>query len=196
MPKLQDLTGKIFGRLTVIKRDGSNSKGRPTWLCACSCGEIVVAKGESLRGGITKSCGCLRREATGDRARRHGKTRTRLYNAWQNMKERCRNISNPYYGGRGICVCKEWQDSYEKFEAWALSAAYEDNLTIDRIDNNGGYSPENCRWVTHTVQMRNVRSNRLYKGKPISQLCEEQGLDYGYVRRRLNFYHDNESKFF
>jgi hypothetical protein len=118
---------------------------------------------------------------------------------WQNMKQRClapRSSSYHRYGARGITMLLEWQNDFAVFQSWALSNGYHEGLSIDRIDNDKGYYPGNCRFVTHKEQMRNTSRNRFYKGKPVVQWCEELGLDYGYVRRRLNFYHDPMSKFF
>lgn len=193
-----DLSGQTFGQLYVIKR-AVNKGRRVRFLCRCQCGNEIIVLSDSLKNGKTKSCGCLRTKTTSLLNATHGKSKTRLYHIWQNMKRRCLRFTNPnfkYYGGRGITICTEWKNSFDTFYAWAVSNGYQENLSIDRIDVNGNYCPSNCRFATKKEQSRNTRSNRLYHGKPISQLCEEYGLDYGYVRRRLNFYHDPESKFF
>lgn len=196
--KFIDLSGLKIGRL-YVKQRANNIGGRVYFLCQCDCGEELFVDANSLRRGSTKSCGCLKADINKARLSKHNMKGTRIYNIWINMRQRCNNPHSPcykYYGGRGISVCKEWETSFLSFYQWAMENGYKDNLTIDRIDVNANYTPENCRFSTRKEQARNMRSNRLYKGKPISQLCEEYGLDYGYVRRRLNFYHDPLSKFF
>lgn len=198
MAKFLDLSGRRFGRVVVLRRDVNRGR-RVTFLCKCDCGNTFTTTSTTLQSGSTKSCGCLRKEL--DKARSDAKTNKpkRLYTMWVNIKSRCFNKNRPdykYYGGRGITVYEKWIKNFIVFRNWALSSGYNESLTIDRINNNGNYEPENCRFVTRKEQSRNTRRNRYYKGKPIVQLCEEYGLDYGYVRRRLNFYKDPESKFF
>jgi len=158
-----DLTGKRFGRLVVISRTESPRKTETRWECQCDCGKIISTDGSRLKRGITKSCGCLANELTSLRSKKHGMFGTRLYRIWFNMKQRCANakhVAYKNYGGRGIKVCDEWQD-FEPFYKWAIANGYNDNLTIDRIDNNKGYSPDNCKWVSDKEQGQNKRNNRL-----------------------------------
>lgn len=159
MPKLIDLTGQRFGRLTVIER--AISKGKNTvWFCQCDCGNTTVSDGYQLRNGITLSCGCYHKEFCGDAHRKHGFTRTRLYRIYYKMKERCYKPSNDnykYYGALGITICDEWLNDFRTFADWALANGYKDNLTIDRKDNSKGYSPDNCRWITIQAQQKNRR---------------------------------------
>lgn len=188
-----DMQGLRFGRLTVIKKAGPAKDGHMTWLCKCDCGKETVAKGSYIRRGITMSCGCLNKEINSAKAKKHGMTSTRLYNEWKGMKYRCynpRSANYPNYGGRGITVCPEWRDSFEAFRDWALANGYRDDLTLDRRDNDGPYSPENCRWISLKDQQSNRRTNRtiIYNGqrKTMKQWAEDRDIPYNTLRQRLN----------
>ena len=195
-----DLTGQRFGRLTVLHRDHDIVHGKRhevTFLCKCDCGNTKLVRSRHLRGGNVKSCGCLEKEnlskLMSDRIT-HGGSGTRLYEIWCKIKDRCTNKHSPAYaryGGRGIKLCDSWKD-FAVFQSWAMENGYNDTLTIDRIDNNKGYEPSNCRWATMTIQANNKRCNRTYidKGirKTIAQLSEEYGIPYQTLHARLTYY--------
>lgn len=157
--KLIDLTGKRFDHLLVVNRADYNIDGRPVWTCKCDCGNTVDVRGECLRKGNTKSCGC------GIARVKHNLSRTRLYSVYDGMKARCYNPEhNRYkdYGARGIKICNEWLGKFGriKFLKWAIENGYKEGLSIDRINVNGDYEPGNCRWTTNSVQMFNRQKRK------------------------------------
>ena len=157
---MKDMVGQKFGRLFVIKAVAERTKcGEVKYLCKCDCGNEKIIVGTSIRNGSTKSCGCILSEETAKRAKTHGQSKTRLYRIWHGMLDRCNNHNRHeymYYGGRGITVCDEWME-FEPFYKWAMSHGYAYDLTIDRINNDGNYEPNNCRWVTMKEQAKNKR---------------------------------------
>jgi len=158
--KKNELMGQRFGRLVALRPTIKRKHRNVIWLCQCDCGNIVEIQATNLVKGNTRSCGCLQREIaskSGSMHLIHGDSQKqtkffRLWRTWCHMKERCNNQNHPgykNYGGRGIKVCSEWEKSYQLFKDWSLSYGYQNNLAIDRIDNDQGYYPENCQWITH-----------------------------------------------
>ena len=163
-----DLTGLRYERWTVleymptVRKDG---KLRSAYLCRCECGNEAVIDANNLTRGKSKSCGCLRNELQSLKQRTHLESHSKLYGVWTAIKRRCYNKNSKEfyrYGGRGICMCEEWRSSYEAFRDWMLSKNYTEDLTIDRIDNDGDYTPDNCRLVTMKEQCNNRSSNRVF----------------------------------
>ena len=167
--RLIDLTGQRFGRLTVLHRDKPKNK-RTIWLCKCDCGNEVAVEAYNLKTSHTQSCGCLQKEATSSANKTHGMSDTRLYRIWVDMHNRCYQKSYHaynHYGGRGITICDEWLHDFQTFFNWAIENGYKDNLSIDRIDNEKGYSPDYCRCVTMEDQYKNKRVENGFKIKEI-----------------------------
>lgn len=177
----------------IVIEEASKNLSKPKlayWRCKCLCGnkDEFVVDGKMLRSGNTLSCGCVRKE---HHPQKHGGCHTKLYMVWMAMRKRCYNpndVDYPRYGGRGILVCKEWNDDYSSFNCWAHSNGYTDGLEIDRIDNDGNYEPSNCRWITHKEQYNNRSTNIWieYNGerKRLLDLCDMSGLDHRVVYSR------------
>ncbi len=198
--KHEDLTGKKFGRLTVIKRVENDKYNHILYLCKCDCGKEKIIKGVSLKNGNTKSCGCLQKEkAKLTKNVIHGKSHDRIYIIYWGMKKRCYNKKekNYYlYGGRGITICEEWLNSFENFYNWAINNGYKEGLTIDRINVNGNYEPNNCRWSDLFVQANNTRRNKyiLFKGelRTLAEWCRILKINYNTAKSRLRYSWDIE----
>lgn len=187
----EDLTGKKFGRLTVLNRAENYKEQQARWKCLCDCGNEVTVGAAALKKGATKSCGCYKKEMAKVHSRTHGMSKSRLWRIWNNMHIRCEYPSSSqysYYGGRGISVCQAWI-RFEEFMEWALSNGYSDSLTIDRINVNGNYEPSNCRWATVAEQQRNKNSNHFveFNGetKTLSEWSRVYGIDARLIGRRL-----------
>ena len=187
-----DLTGKTFGRLTVISRAENDKHHCAQWNCLCSCGNKKVVGGQALRRGLTVSCGCYHKDELKKRLTTHGQSKTKLFREWQYMKRRCYQTTYKfycYYGMRGIKVSDEWKEDFLAFKQWALSNGYEEGLTLDRIDPDGNYEPNNCRWVTRKEQMNNTRATHKYtingETHSIAGWCEIYNVPHERVRRRV-----------
>jgi hypothetical protein len=187
MPARIDRTGQIFGRLTALKRTGTASNHQALWLFRCECGGEITRRMCDVVSGRTRSCGCLLRESSRSRFTTHGhsvgKSRTRTFGAWLEMKRRCYNSNTKQwhnYGGRGISVCDEWRGSFETF--LRDMGECPEGLSLDRIDVNGDYRPGNCRWITTKEQCRNQRKTVLidHEGRQVSlaEFAEIVGLNY------------------
>ena len=194
MPVFNDITGKRFGRLTAIKctRRGTRAAGVTMWLCVCDCGREKITQAAHLVNGASKSCGCLQREIAKKVNTTHGKRKTRLYEIFENMISRCYNPRCPAfadYGGRGITICNEWLNDRELFFKWSEENGYTDTLSIDRINNDKGYSPDNCKWANRQQQNHNRRSNVLLTINGVTKvLCEwarEVGISHKTISYRL-----------
>jgi len=199
-------TGEKFGRLTVIKLDHIQEYISPNdvisnkeyYLCKCDCGNECIILKKSLKLGYTKSCGCFRKEIAKKEAEKikHGLIKTRLYNIFSCIKTRCYNKKHNYfnnYGGRGITICDEWlnkKNGFITFYNWAMDNGYQENLTIDRIDNNGNYNPDNCRWIIHKEQCRNQSSNVniTYNGEThcIAEWAEILNIKSSFIYNRIH----------
>lgn len=186
------LLNQRFGSLTVIKEIGRSKHGDVMWLCLCDCGNTTEVKSVNLIHGATKSCGCKTNEMISDKNKKHGLVNDKLYSVWSGMKSRCYNPNNREYnnyGGRGITICDEWKNDFTKFYNWAINNGFDKNLTIDRININQNYCPDNCRWITNKEQQRNKR-NTIYltyknETKPLMEWSEIVGINSETIKNRL-----------
>jgi hypothetical protein len=190
---VNDLTGQRFGRLVAVGIDDRGDR-RTYYVCQCDCGNIKSVRSDSLLCGAIRSCGCIKKEQ--DRVNleanhSHKMSGTRIYEIWQCMKKRCYNPHDARfdrYGGRGITVCDEWKESFQAFYDWAMQNGYSEELTIDRIDNDKGYSPDNCRWASQREQARNRATNiKITIGnstRTLTEWCEIFDVNVGMVNAR------------
>lgn len=189
--KFEDLSGRKYNKLTVICKNGKTNGGDIKWLCKCDCGNEKTITGSKLKSGWTKSCGCMQKEWAANKFSKHKLSQTQLYKCWERMKSRCLNKNNNRYyryGGRNIKVCSEWLD-FNNFSYWALSNGYKEGLTIERIDVNGNYEPNNCTWITPAAQMRNT-SRTVWVEYKNSKICMAEfsrmtGISVNVIRNRL-----------
>lgn len=190
MPKIIDLTNMKFGKLTVVSR--TTSKHPIMWECLCECGKSKEVYSAYLRYGETKSCGCSKAEFIRNFVTTHGMRNTKEYSCWTNLKSRCSNLDDPHYGGRGIKVCDRWKNSFDNFYEDMGNAPTKEH-SIDRIDWDGDYEPDNCRWATWAEQQNNKKETRrfLYRGNHLTireamATIENCEVSYRSIWTRLN----------
>lgn len=193
MATIKDLTGQKFGRLTVVQLTDTHG-GHAYWLCECDCGGTKIVRGSHLKTGNVTTCGCRKGRIT------HGESRSRLYPVWSNMRSRCNNPKNREYhryGGRGIEVCDKWLNDFQAFYDWAMMNGYDEtaprgHCTLDRINNDGNYCPENCRWTTARVQANNTRRTRFIElngeRHSVTEWARRLGVNQSTLNMRLNKY--------
>jgi len=192
MTNMIDISGHRYGRWLVLKTPPlSNSKGRVYWECKCDCGKVSMVSSRTLRGGESKSCGCLQKELIANRMRQHGLATTTEYRSWNGMVLRCHGKhqeSQRHYWGRGIKVCPEWRESFIQFLS-DMGEKPNKTDSIDRIDNDGDYSPSNCRWADAVTQNRNTTRTVwiTYRGvrKRILEWAEVTGINISTLRSRI-----------
>lgn len=192
MAPYNNLTGLKFGKLTVIADTGERKHNKVVWLCKCDCGNTREVIGSHLTTMHTYECEECAKLSHQDNANKRSVANS-LHNTYYHMKARCENPkceAYPYYGGRGISICKEWSKSKEAFENWARNSGYTFGLTIERIDVNGNYCPENCKWVSHREQTYNKRNTVYihYRGKKVAlaRVCYDLNLDLERILHYLN----------
>lgn len=194
---LNKYIGKQFGFLKVVKFIDKEPKKRRLVECICKCGSNRIVYWDNLKSGKSTSCGCKRKDTLAITKKKHGDCsnpgKTRLYRIWTGIKTRCYNSNRDqydYYGGRGIVMCDEWRECFELFKLWATKNGYSDNLTIERIDVNGNYTPDNCTWIPMSKQARNTRNTVLWNidgtEKTIPQIAEEHGINKGLIWGRIS----------
>lgn len=197
MTRVVDMTGERFGECIVIGREGSNKDKKATWKCLCYCGVEFVTTGKSIRLGYAKSCGCFRKMVLSKQGKKnitHNESKSRLYGIWRGMKKRCKNPSDTsyrYYGAKGIEYCGAWEE-YEAFRDWSFINGYQEHLTLDRLDNDKGYYPDNCEWSTWHEQARNRSNNVIVEHGGIKKTLSEVAEDVGESREMIWYRHHND----
>jgi hypothetical protein len=193
---MKDLTDMRFGRLICLQPVGRDPLTRCVmWLCQCDCGSQTTVRSQRLLIGNTRSCGCLHRDQRIEQCKSratHGATRSSLHSRWMHIRERCHDPHSKafkHYGGRGIRVCQEWREDFTSFRDWAMANGYRDDLTIERIDNDGNYEPGNCKWIPLADQGRNKRNNHIlsHAGHTtyLSAWARELGINVGTLHSRI-----------
>lgn len=192
MSKARDITGCKYNRLTAVKFSHSDKNYNQYWVFRCDCGNEIIARKSFVISGHSKSCGCLQKEIAKNEVVKHSvihnESKTRLYRILKGIHARCRDKSVKYYGAKGIEVCPEWSD-YTVFKKWAIENGYKENLTIDRIDYNGNYEPNNCRWATYKEQAQNTSRNHFIthnsETKCIAEWCRELNIKVSTFCQRM-----------
>lgn len=189
----KEIVGLRFGKLTVTRFTGKRQGTQSIFECQCDCGNTTNVRRQHLLSGHTKSCGCLQSESAKERNTKHGKSSDRIAAIWYGMRKRCfcKTASTfKNYGGRGITMCDDWKNDFSAFYSWAMKNGYAENLTIDRIDVNGDYCPENCRWITNEEQQNNRRTSRYVtfggETRTVKDWAEITGIKYKTLIGRLN----------
>lgn len=184
-PTRIDMTDRRFGRWLVIRQDGNTRGGGAMWLSRCDCGTERRVLGADLRSGATTSCGCFSNEMKALRSYKHGGSGSRLYHIWKSIRARCGNVSNPNYGGRGITVHVAWNE-FAQFAEWAKQSGYQDKLILERLDDDGNFTPENCAWADAETQPKNRRFARtMPDGRPALPVAKENGISSRAFRTRV-----------
>lgn len=202
MSVCKNLVGLRFGKLSVLKKLGKDRHGEMRWLCICDCGSEYESTSNRLTSGQTTCCRDCMIKKIGDSNRKHGATPKKLFYAYTNMKTRCYNKNYSLYhryGGRGIQVCEEWRKSFKSFREWALKNGWSEELSLDRINNDGNYEPSNCKWSTCVEQSNNRRTSRMitYNGitDTMANWARNTGIPYYVIQRRLYLNWDAERIF-
>lgn len=201
MIRIKNMTGLQFGRLNVVAFAGLHEDLSAKWLCVCSCGNSATVRGASLRSGRSKSCGCLKKEIASVTFKRvkttHGKSGSEIYEVWKGIIKRCKNKNKKdfnNYGGRGITVCDRWLD-FDNF--YSDMGEKPEGMSIDRINNDGNYEPQNCRWATRSEQSRNKRNNRWFtlngKTMTLADWADSIGISHSSLSERLEKYTEEEA---
>lgn len=188
MGTICNISGNRYGMLTAVEFVGLDRHRKARWKCRCDCGSETVVEMSSLKSGNTQSCGCLHRKRCAERLSTHGRSKSPEYLSWIAMKARCGNPHHKdwkHYGGRGITVCIRWAESFEQFLA-DMGTQPAGKNTIERIDTNGNYCKENCRWASQKEQTRNKRNNRVLTHQGVTKTLAEWAEEIGVCQKRLS----------